>query len=189
MNKGFNNLWPTPVYLDKINNEELVDQVCRELLLNVDLSRMLTEFQAYDILHEGPELFQQFRDQVVLPFFETYLNNWNMSLENFLDYRLKSWLTGAYPGYSIPVHNHSGASLSAIFYLLVDDEIQGGNLIFLDPRANANRGYVNQFKPLFENKKYAPKSGEGVVFPSFLYHQTLPFSGSIRLAMPVDLFF
>jgi len=189
MNKGFNNLWPTPVYIDKISNEELVNQVCEEILMNVDLSKPFTEFQAYDILRDGAEVFQTFRDQVVMPSFETYLKNWNLSFKDFTNYRIRSWLTGAHAGYNIPVHNHSGATLSAIFYLLIDDNLQGGDLIFLDPRSNANRGYEDQFKPLFENKQYSPKSGEVVVFPGFLYHQTIPFSGSIRLAMPVDLFF
>ena len=189
LNNGFNNLWPTPVYLDKIKDEKLVEQVCQEILLNVDLSTPLTEFQEYDILHDGPEIFQIFRDQVVLPSFETYLKNWNLSFKDFSNKkRIRSWLTGAYSGYNIPIHNHSGASLSAIFYLLVDNHMQGGDLVFLDPRLNANRGYEDQFKPLFENKLYSPNSGEVVVFPSFLYHQTMPFSGSIRLAMPVDLF-
>jgi len=33
-----------------------------------------------------------------------------------------------------------------------------------------------------------PSSGEYIIFPSYIYHYTLPFSGALRLAVPVDLF-
>jgi hypothetical protein len=58
----------------------------------------------------------------------------------------------------------------------------------MDPRANANRGYKDQFKSMFSNETYLPKSGEYLIFPSYLYHHTISFTGNMRIAMPVDLF-
>jgi hypothetical protein len=88
----------------------------------------------------------------------------------------------------MPVHNHAGSPISSVFYLMNEEQQAGGELVLMDPRHNANRGYQEQFKPMFENQYYAPKSGEFTMFPGFVYHHTLPFKGKIRLAMPVDLF-
>jgi predicted 2-oxoglutarate/Fe(II)-dependent dioxygenase YbiX len=71
---------------------------------------------------------------------------------------------------------------------MCSDQYKGGELVLLDSRTNANRGYKEEFKKLFENKTYLPTSGEYLMFPSHVYHHTIPFTGSMRLAMPVDLF-
>ena len=111
-----------------------------------------------------------------------------MDLTDFPDRSLRSWITGTRNGYMIPAHNHSGASVSAVFYLMCEEDNQGGELVAIDPRTNANRGYKDEFKPLFANLVYTPQSGEYLMFPSYLYHHTNVFTGSLRLAMPVDLF-
>jgi hypothetical protein len=187
MNKGFNNLWPTTAYLGEVDAATL-ESVCQALFSEIDLAHPPNDFQNFDLLKSGSDIFQKFRDNIVWPAFKNYLNHIDIDLNEFPDRRLRSWLTGAYNGYSIPIHNHSGASLSAVFYLLSEETDQGGELILLDSRTNANRGYKDQFKKLFENKTYLPKSGEYLIFPSYVYHHTIPFTGSMRLAMPVDLF-
>ena len=40
---------------------------------------------------------------------------------------------------------------------------------------------------MFEKIKFAPSSGDVLIFPSFLYHNVETFNGKMRLAMPVDL--
>jgi hypothetical protein len=186
MNKGFNELWPTTAYLGEIDSA-ILDTVCQTIFSEIDLEHPISDFQSFDLLNDGSEVFQHFRDIVIWPAFSKYLNHIGVDLNEFPDRRLRSWITGVYNGYSIPVHNHSGASFSAVFYLLSEETDRGGELILLDSRANANRGYKDQFKKLFENKTYLPKSGEYLIFPSHVYHHTTPFTGSIRLAMPVDL--
>jgi hypothetical protein len=189
MNEGYNNLWPSTVRLGKIENQELLEEFCQAIFNEVDLNRPLgSVFQGYDLLRDGPEVMQQFRDQVVWPVFKEMLDYHGVDLNDFPDRRVRSWITGAKAGYMIPAHNHNGASYSAVFYLIAEEQNAGGELVILDPRANANRGYKDQFKPLFENVVYKPQSGEFLVFPSYLYHHTIPFGGSLRLAMPVDLF-
>ena len=187
MNKGFNQLWPTTVYLGNIESPILED-VCQHMFSEINLITPSSDFQSFDLLEDGPEIFQQFRDQVAWPAFENYLLHLGINLNEFPDRRLRSWVTGVYNGYMIPAHNHSGASISAVFYLLCSEQDKGGELILLDSRTNANRGYKDQFKHLFENKTFLPKTGEYLIFPSYVYHHTIPFTGSIRLAMPVDLF-
>jgi hypothetical protein len=188
MNPGFNELWPTTIYLGKIEDETLLSRVCDAIFTEFDLTNPPNDFQEYDILRDGSEVFQEFRDKIVWPAFIKYLENWKINIDEFPDKRLRSWLCGTYPGYVMPVHNHSGSPISSVFYLMAEESKVGGELVLMDPRHNANRSYKKQFKPLFENQYYTPKSGEFTMFPGFVYHHTLPFKGKIRLAMPVDLF-
>lgn len=187
LKSGLNNLWPTPFYKGDINNECL-DSAVNSILQEIDLDNPASDFQSFDILQDGPSQLIEFRDKVVWPAFETYLKEIGIDIKSFPDRWIRSWITGTRNGYMIPIHNHSGASVSAVFYLMCEDKDKGGELIAVDPRTNANRGYKDEFKGLFANLTYEPKSGEYVMFPSYLYHHTTVFKGSLRLAMPVDLF-
>jgi hypothetical protein len=187
MHKGYNHLWPTDILLGDIN-DDILNDVCQEIFSEIDLESPPSDFQQLDILDSDSPVFQKFKDQVVWPAFDKYLKDHQINLNDFPDRKIRSWIAGAYRGYMIPAHNHSGSSLSAVFYLLCGDQNKGGELVLVDSRSNANRGYKDQFKPWFENKTYLPKTGEYIIFPSHVYHHTLPFTGSMRLAMPVDLF-
>ena len=184
-----NELWPTPVLNGKIQNKNILDSLVQSTFLNIDLDNPSSDFQEFDILSDGPKEFVEFRDQIVYPAFENYMSSIGVNINDFDDIRLRSWITGVRNGYMIPIHNHSGASFSGVFYLLCDDiKEHGGDLILADPRTNANRGYKDQFKSMFANEVYSPKSGEYVIFPSYLYHHTTSYTGFMRLAIAVDLF-
>lgn len=185
---GFNNLWPTEVYLGRIDDKQIHEAATKILVEDVNLKQFNDDFQKTDILNCGPSELVAFRDKIVFPAFEKYLTHWGIDINEFPDKRIRSWVTGAHPGYMIPIHNHSGATLSAVFYLFAEEKDFGGELVLADPRHNANRGFKDQFKPLFENQYYLPSTGEFIIFPSFLYHHTIPFTGKLRLAVPVDLF-
>lgn len=188
MNYGMNNLWPTPVLLEKIQDTDILDLTVQEILTTTDLSTPPSDFQSYDILADGGPVFEKFRKNIVEPIFDRYLIEvYGFSLHD-TQYSFRSWLTGTGHSYMIPVHNHSGASLSAIFYLLCEEDSKGGELFLIDPRSNANRGYLDRMKQPFASKTFLPTSGEVIVLPSYLYHQTLTFQGNLRLAMPVDLY-
>lgn len=184
---GINDLWPTQVLKGQIEEEQLT-KVCNTIFTEMDLDKPKGDFQDYDVLKEGPDQLKEFKNRVVVPAFENYLNSMGKSLNDFPSYRMRSWITGVKNGYMIPIHNHSGSHFSGVFYLFCEEQDKGGEFVAVDPRANANRGYLDEFKPLFENLVYQPSSGEYLIFPSFLYHHTNVFNGSIRLAMPVDLF-
>lgn len=189
MEHGINNLWPTPVLYEQVEDKDLLDRFTQELLLTTDLAAPPSDFQKYDVLRDGSEVVQEFKQKVIIPAFEKYLQEINgKTLADYGDYRLRSWITGTGYGYTIPVHNHSGSALSAVFYILCEEQDKGGQLHMLDPRPNANRGYDESFKHLFKPKVLTPKTGDVIIFPSFMYHNTLPFMGKLRLAMPVDFF-
>ena len=87
-------------------------------------------------------------------------------------------------------HNHKGAHLSAVFYLFNSDPNKGGEIVFHDPRGNANRGYTGDYwKDFFSPLKLKVFSYKFVVFPSFLYHQITTYTGNLRVGIAVDLFF
>ena len=190
INYGFNPLWPTEVLYGNTKNKEALDNACQTLFQEINFSSPRSEFlkSEHDILNHGPPAMQVFRDEVVWPAFEEYLNNIGITLKDFPERHIKSWVTGVLNGYMIPYHNHCGASLSSVFYMMIDKQATGGELLLYDPRNNANRGYKEEFYKMFENKSIRPHDGDYVIFPGFLYHQSTPFNGSIRLAMPVDLF-
>ena len=185
---GMNELWPTPVYKGEIEDKALLERLLQSTFVNVDLDKPSSDFQSFDILSDGPTEFVEFRDEVVYPAFTDYMDTLGYDINDFDDAHVRSWITGVRNGYMIPIHNHSGASFSAVFYLLCESMNEGGELVMVDPRTNANRGYKDQFKPMFANKTYLPKSGEFIIFPSYLYHHTIAFTGNMRIAMPVDLY-
>jgi hypothetical protein len=188
LKSGMNKLWSTPVFKGTIDDKDLLDRLLQSIFLNVDLDKPASDFQGFDILSDGPKEFIEFRDNIVYPAFDTYVEGLGFDMYSFEDVRLRSWITGVRNGYMIPAHNHSGASFSAVFYLLCESMKEGGELVMMDPRSNANRGYKDQFKNMFANETYLPKSGEYLIFPSYLYHHTIAFTGNMRIAMPVDLF-
>lgn len=189
MNKGFNSLWPTDVYFGEVDQKRILENFIQTILLTVNIDNLLYDFQSFDVLkEENNTTIQQFKNEIVWPAFENYLSKYHINLKSFPDRRLRSWLTNAKNGYMIPAHNHNGATLSAVFYLITEESDKGGELVLIDPRTNANRGYKDDFKPLFANKVIQPSSGEFIIIPSFVYHHTNSFVGSMRLAMPVDLF-
>jgi hypothetical protein len=185
---GMNELWSTPVYRGQVEDTNLLERLLQSTFLNVDLDKPAGDFQSYDVLSDGPKEFVEFREQVVYPAFSDYMKNIGFNIDEFSDARIRSWITGVRNGYMIPIHNHSGASFSAVFYLLCESMNEGGELVMMDPRTNANRGYKDQFKTMFANETYLPRSGEFIIFPSYLYHHTIAYTGNMRIALPVDLF-
>ena len=86
------------------------------------------------------------------------------------------------------IHNHSGAHLSGVFYILSEEQGAGGDLVLHDPRSNANRGYDEHFNPMFARNSVIPETGDFMIFPSFTYHHVNPYFSQMRICVPVDLY-
>jgi len=189
VNKGMNHLWPTKLLYDSVSDSQLLDNVVQEIITTYDLAVPPSDFNDLGLFESCGPYLTQFKDEVVIPSFERYLNEaYGSSLADYKKYSLKSWITGSGNGYNMVYHNHSGSAFSAVFYLLAEDDRKGGSIVFTDPRHNANRGYDNKLKQEFENVSHIPTTGDIVIFPSFLYHYVNPYYSNLRLAMPVDLF-
>lgn len=181
-------LWSTPVYHDVIDGT-ITDKLTQKLLTSYDIFNPPTDINKINLFEDISEEIVDFKNKVVIPAFDKFIDlSLNKSLNDWAGYRLNGWLTGSAKDYSMRLHNHSGAQLSAVFYLLCEDLDSGGEISFTDPRYNSNRGYDQSFNEWFDPLTITPKSGTMIIFPSYLYHQISTYKSNLRLAIPVDLF-
>ncbi len=189
MNPGMNLLYPTPVQYTTMQNEIICQQAVDALMVNVNLAEPTKEKLGEDLLDLNLPEIDQWIKQEVYPAFDQYLvDTINRRICDFDGYKFKSWLTGTQGNYHLIMHNHSGSQVSGVFYLLCEESTLGGELAFSDPRSNANRGYSYSWQKQFDYTRIQPKTGDVYIFPSFLYHLVMPYSGTLRLCVPVDLF-
>jgi len=183
---SLNYYWSTPVLTDVILNKNLLEKTSNYILSNYgDNIKVKANLLNENILED--QNLNDFQKEIIIPSFDVfYKKEFGFSvLEK--KFHLKGWITGYGSCFSMPSHNHSGSQLSAVFYLIAEEIDKGGNLILHDPRFNANRGYKEEYNKWFQSKNITPKTGEYIIFPSFMYHNVEKFLGKIRLAMPVDL--
>lgn len=183
------NLWSTPFLKTKMS-PEISSGLSEKFFTEYNLMSPPSDFGVKNILEDDSDIIKRFKHEVVLPSFNSFLRNTlGKDISDWKGgYRTHAWLAGKGNDYSINYHNHSGAQLSAVFYILCEEYNSGGEISFTDPRQNANRGYDSNFSKWFEHHRFTPETGDIVVFPSFLYHFVSTYQGNIRLAVPVDLF-
>jgi hypothetical protein len=179
---GLNNCWATPIYKTSITEDECSTLV-NEIMLSENITKPQSDYDSNSLTDRVP-LLKTIAQQKYAEFFKEVLN---LDLVNF-KYHLKSWLTGSMGGYSMDLHNHSGAPFVSVIYLLAEEQDKGGQLVMHDPRTNANRGFNSEFQHLFSPIEHTPKSGDVLIFPGYVYHSVRQFHSSLRLAVPVDLF-
>ncbi len=186
MIEGFNYCWPTPIFSGVISNKNLLEKTCNYILSNYgDNIKINSNLIDENILNNDSLI--DFKESVIIPAFDEYYKKEFKISVTEKKYHLKAWINGRGFLHSMPLHNHSGSQLSAIFYLMCDEMDKGGELVLQDPRFNANRGYKEEYNKWFNIETLTPKTGQFIIFPSFLYHNVKTFYGKIRLAMPVDL--
>lgn len=174
--------WSTPIYTSK-TDMDVCFQLTQELMAEYDFKNPCNVF---DIKNKA---IQDFKDLIVIPSFNSYLRNTlGKEIHEWESHRLHGWVVSYNQDTSLDYHNHRGSQLSAVFYLMCQDDAVGGHITFTDPRQNANRGYDPSFLSWFEPIKMIPKTGDVVIFPSFLYHSVSTYRSNIRIALPVDLF-
>jgi hypothetical protein len=190
MKTEIKNLWPTEVMFGKLESSDIQD-VSLELLTNLDLISTPGGISDTNLASDQFNLpiLQQFLKDHVVPAFEKYCREvFKYELQPG-KFKLKPWASNGADKYSLGFHNHSGAQLSAVFYFIVENTAQhGGKFNFHDPRFNANRGMISEFKFKHDDYQFMPASGDFIIFPSYLYHSITTFHGVTRLIMPVDLF-
>lgn len=182
LKSGVNNCWTTPIYKTSITKEQC-DSLIQSVMLCEDIGKPQNEFSKRTLTDRIPLL----KEVAYEKYSEFFKNAFNLKLDDF-DYEFVSWLTGSKEKYFMDLHNHSGASWVAVFYVLSEETDKGGDFVAYDPRANANRGYTKEFKFMFKPIEFIPKTGDVVIMPGFVYHAVRPYDSSLRLAIPVDLF-
>jgi hypothetical protein len=189
MNKGFNQLWPTTLLYDCVEDKELLERVISEIYTEFDMTKPPSDFGELNIFDNGSKVLTEFKEKIVIPSFDKYLREvYNVRLDDYKGYNVKGWITGNVEGYTMASHNHSGSHLTSTFYVMAEDTHSGGHIVFTDPRSNANRGYPSEMQAPFKPLTHRPSSGEFMIFPSFLYHHVTTYYSNFRLCIPVDLF-
>lgn len=179
---GVNNCWATPIYKTSITKEQC-DSLIQSVMLCEDIDKPQSDFSDSTLTDRIP-LLKQVAYEKYSEFFKTAFD---LNLKDF-NYEFKSWLTGSKGNYYMDLHNHSGAPWVAVFYILSEETDKGGDFVAYDPRANANRGFTDKFKFMFNPIEFIPTTGDVVIMPGFVYHSVRPYNSSLRLAIPVDLF-
>jgi len=179
--KGLNPTFSTPVY--RTNITEDLTGITQHLLTEYGDANKKSANVSGDNIFDDP-ILNKFKEDHVIPRFRQFCSPYLELYEK--DYDIRGWLTGYGTNYAMPKHNHSGSHVSAVFYLLCENN-HGGDIILHDPRTNANRGYIPEFSKMFDPIRFTPQTGDVLMFPSFLYHNVETFRGKIRLALPVDL--
>ena len=87
------------------------------------------------------------------------------------------WFTVYPEGHYIPRHSHPGSQMSGVYYF--DVRSDSGELILHDPSSDFKLWFdegINPASPfrVMPNVRIKPKTGDFVVFPSWLPHSTLP---------------
>jgi hypothetical protein len=178
---GINLLYPTPVYLSKIT-EEQCNIILSDCLINENLSSPRSD-DTSNVINFSPTLKKLAEEKFSEYLYEVF----KVDLSEY-KHSFKAWLTGNQGGYFMDTHNHSGSPFVSVFYVLSEQEKVGGELVMTDPRPNANRGYFDEFIKPFSPTIFQPSTGDVIIFPGYLYHQVRPFHSKLRIAIPVDLF-
>lgn len=184
MSMEFKRLWPTVIGCGKFDSLDLANHI----LMKYDMNNLQGEVAGFNLFEDHEPVMQKFQNTVYECFNKYLKENINKSISDWNNYEMKSWITGHGKDYSMTIHNHSGAHLSGVFYVLAEDQHAGGDIVFTDPRSNANRGYDEWFDPMFERTSHTPKTGDYMIFPSFTYHHVNPYYSSLRICVPVDLY-
>lgn len=173
--------WPTTV--GKVNFEQ--PGLLEYLLSTYDIKNMNDHDN--NILDSSSDIIKSFRDSIYNCVDDYILITSNVNSKKY-NVNIKGWVTGSIRGYSMIEHNHSGAHFSAVYYVLCETENQGGEIHMTDPRSNANRGYPIDFQHLYSPVKIQPKTGDLIIFPSFLYHYVSAYHQQNRIAIPIDIY-
>ena len=170
--------WATPIYEGKFDPREM-------------LSYILANHRPEDNKHEANHnLFdddaapiQNFKQQAYNDFRHYIQESFGADISTFDKAFMKGWIAHTRGNYSMRSHNHSKSQFSAVYYFIADD----GDVIFTDPRLNANRSYGAIFSNHFEEHTITPKVGTFTIVPSYLWHYVTP-SSKLRICIPVDIF-
>ena len=186
-------LFPTDVLFDNFLNYDRLQELTTEFMLQGDTPVDECSKGKKDLFDENlPELLL-FKQKVIIPAFKKYLEEvFYITDINDNNSAYKSWsyknLSNT-SNYNKELHNHSGAVFTGVFYILIDDTKEGGNLEIYDPRVNANRGYHvrPELENYFEKLTVKPKTGDMIILPAFLYH-CVTHVNKTRISIPVDMY-
>jgi uncharacterized protein (TIGR02466 family) len=191
------NLFATPLIVASMPQEEGDDlnlQI-REIVLNQCLQNAGVKisnhggWQSDDrIIEWGGAPVTKLLDAITDVLAQITLRQENGQIERVsVEWRVNGWANINHKGDANVIHCHPGAFWSAVYYVQVEEEGStptGGNLELFDPRGimpimycpvlrMGIKGYVSAGT----SELHKPKTGQMVIFPSWLSHAVTPYSG------------
>jgi uncharacterized protein (TIGR02466 family) len=137
---------------------------------------------AFDFFKLADPVVEEFREVMELHV-QAFLNHFRPAERKKQDaFRLEGWINLNRAGDSNVLHCHPGCFLSATYYVRVPPGMQGGNIVFRDPRGPAVAMYETPGIDLpwvgtGTGIPFTPATGQLIVFPSWLEHRVEPFEG------------
>jgi uncharacterized protein (TIGR02466 family) len=138
---------------------------------------------AFDLFQLEEPVVAEFRgemEQHVRAFLNHFRPDGRKKKDHF---RLEGWVNVNRAGDHNVLHCHPGCFLSATYYVKVPPAMEGGEIVFRDPRGPAVAMYET---PGIElpwvgsgmGIPFSPATGHLLLFPSWLEHRVEPFEGS-----------
>jgi len=106
-------------------------------------------------------------------------------MDKLFMFKLNGLVNITYPDGFNYTHGHSGALLSGCYYLVVAEK--SGKIVFNDPRPVVEYSPGKMGGPNARTFSVMPKTGQLIIFPSWLEHSVLPNqSNSKRISFPIN---
>ena len=179
----YRKLWSTDILHDNIQDEKYVHDLFTHFS-SMYSDDWPTSFSGIDILND-PEHYVTLFDKLKT-FVTDKVRKYHQDVFQIGDFKGIRFKTHATNHFRIGAHQHSGSTVSGIFYVQVPD----GELRLFDPRSNAIRGYPIPFHSYFKEYTISPKNGDIVMFPSYLQHEVSDNNSKMaRICLPFDCFY
>lgn len=132
-------------------------------------------------------LLYALRELIITPAVKRYAKEFYSYEINDDHLETTSWLVYGRHNEGMPLHNHAGAHLSTVLYLVANP----GDLMMVDPRGQACRGYPVEIREKhFNLERIRPQDGDLYIFPSYVQHYVEAGDpNELRISLPIDYFF
>jgi uncharacterized protein (TIGR02466 family) len=138
---------------------------------------------AFDLFQLEEPVVAEFRGEME-QHVQAFLNHFRPDGRKKKDhFRLEGWINVNRAGDHNVLHCHPGCFLSATYYVKVPPALEGGEIVFRDPRGPAVAMYETPGIELpwvgsGTGIPFAPAAGHLLLFPSWLEHRVERFEGS-----------
>lgn len=124
------------------------------------------------------------REEIVTPAILAYL--WECYGYRPENLESTAWVVYGESNPGLELHSHAEAQISSVLHLVANP----GDLILLDPRNHACRGYPQEIRQTyFANHRITPVNKRLHIFPSYVQHYVEAGPGEFRVAIAFDYFF
>jgi len=194
-----------PIYISQIENYKEINKKILPILKSVTATNSqyarTTDIVAKDLQSIDDNLhldsrFEELYNEITQALIAA-LHAQHYDLELFEIYITKSWATYSAKEQFISYHRHMTSHFSFVYYVKAEDQ---GNLFFIDDEAQKIGLNIPKRDPYFKKwdevnfakAEYPAKTGNIVIFPSMLFHETginkkeeprISISGDVLLTM------